>query len=397
MPLNPPLDRKLRMGLVGGGRGAFVGRVHATAACLDNRAVLVAGALSSDPVKARESAPDYGIAPERAYGSYQEMVEKEKQLPESERIDFVSVATPNHTHFEIARAFAEAGFNVMCDKPMTFDLAQAEELARIVQRTGVVFAVTHNYTGYPLVRQARDMARGGELGEVQAVRVVYLQGSLRRQRTPEQQRRFAWKTDPARAGSSGCFGDIGIHAYNLARFITGLLPDQVSCLLERFERGALDDYGVAALRYINGGLGTITASRISHGRENGLRIEVDGTRGSLQWHQEEPNRLLYRVNGQPHRLLTRDPGAPHLTPAAVASCRLPGGHPEGFLEAFANVYTAAFTDIARRAAGQPFDGEQTLYPNVRDGVDGMNFIARCVASSQEGGAWQSLRHPLCQP
>jgi predicted dehydrogenase len=317
------------------------------------------------------------------------MVEKEKQLPAGERIDFVSVATPNHTHFEIARAFAEAGFNIICDKPMTLDLPQAEALAAVVQRAGIVFAVMHNYTGYPLVRLARDMIRSGELGEINTVRTSYLQGSLRRQRTPEQQRRFAWKTDPARAGSSGCFGDIGIHAYNLCRFITGLLPEQVSCLLERFDGGALDDYGVAALRFRNGGLGTLTASRISHGRENGLRIEIDGTRGSLEWHQEEPNNLLVRANGQPHRLYTRDPNAVYSTPTARGSCRLPADHPEAFLEAFANVYTAAYDDIVRRAAGQALDAEP-LYPNVRDGVDGVSFVAQCVASASDHGAWQSL-------
>ena len=398
MPINAPLNRKLRMGLVGGGRGSFIGRVHATAARLDHRAVLVAGALSSDLEKARASAEDYGIPPERAYGSYQEMVEAERKLPEGERIDFVSIATPNHTHFEIARAFAEAGFNVMCDKPMTLDLAQAEELAGVVQNSGVVFALTHNYTGYPLVRQARDMVRAGDLGEVQAVRVLYLQGTLRRQRTPEQQRRFAWKTDPARAGISGCFGDIGIHAYNLARFVTGLLPDDISCLLTTFEPvSSLDDYGVAAIRFQNGGLGTITASRISHGRENGLRIEVDGTKGSLEWYQEEPNRMLFRVNGQPHRIYSRDPNAPYLTPSARASCRLPGGHPEAFFEAFANVYTAAFDDMARRAASQKVDSAASLYPNVQDGVDGVNFITQSVASSRDNGAWTSLKHPLCRP
>jgi predicted dehydrogenase len=326
------------------------------------------------------------------------MVEAEAKLPEGERIDFVTVATPNHTHFEIARAFAGAGFNVVCDKPMTFDLAQAEELAGVVQRAGIVFAVTHNYTGYPLARQARDMTRGGDLGAVQAVRVHYLQGTLRRQRTPEQQGRFAWKTDPARAGASGCFGDIGVHAYNLGRFITGLLPDRISCLLETFERGgALDDYGVAAIRFRNGALGTITASRISHGRENGLRIEVDGTKGSLEWHQEEPNRLLFRVNSRPHAIYARDPNAPYLTPTAKASCRLPGGHPEAFFEAFANVYIAAFEDMARRAAGEAVDESGGLYPNVQDGVDGMNFIMQAVASSKDNGAWVSLAHPLCRP
>jgi predicted dehydrogenase len=397
MPTNPPLNRKLLMGLVGGAPGAFIGRVHVTAATLDNRAVLVAGAFSSDPARSRAAAPEYGVPPERAYGSYQEMVAAETQRPEGERIDFVSVATPNHTHFEIARAFAEAGFNVLCDKPMTFDLAQAEELAKVVRRAGVVFAVTHNYTGYPLVRQSRDMVRGGELGEVNAVRTFYLQGSLRRQRTAEQQQRFAWKTDPARAGASGCFGDIGIHAYNLTRFITGLLPEQVSCHLKTFERGGrLDDYGTAVLRYANGALGTLTASRISHGRENDLRIEIDGTRGSLEWHQEEPDRMWLRANGRPHRLYTRDPNAPHTADNARTSCRTPAGHPEGFLEAFANVYAAAFEDMIARAAGRAVDDSTSLYPNVADGVDGTHFVAQCVASSGQDGAWLSLRHPLCR-
>src|SRR5437773_7215495 len=227
MGVNPPLNRKLRMGLIGGGQGAFIGRVHATAAILDNRAVLVAGALSSDAAKAKASAPDYDIKPERAYASYQEMIAAEAKLPASERIDFVSVATPNHTHFEIAKGFAEAGFNVLCDKPMTFDLAQAEELAKVVQKTGVVFAVTHNYTGYPLVRQARDMVKAGELGEIQAVRANYIQGWLRTRLEKDSQKQAAWRTDPKKSGAAGCFGDIGTHAYNLSRYITGLLPEQI--------------------------------------------------------------------------------------------------------------------------------------------------------------------------
>src|SRR6516164_7889983 len=261
MPVNPPLNRKLRMGLVGGGQGAFIGRVHATAAVLDNRAALVAGALSADPAKAKASAPDYDIKPERAYGSYQEMVAAESKLPASDRIDFVSIATPNHMHFPIAKAFAEAGFNVMCDKPMTFDLAQAEELAKIVQKTGVVFAVTHNYTGYPLVRQARDMVKAGELGEINAIRATYVQGWLRRRLEKDKQKQASWRTDPSKSGAAGCFGDIGSHAYNLSRFITGLLPDQVSCTLKTFEEGReLDDYGTAVIRFQNGALGTVTAS-----------------------------------------------------------------------------------------------------------------------------------------
>jgi predicted dehydrogenase len=397
MGINAPLNRKLRMGLVGGGQGAFIGRVHATAAILDNRAVLVAGALSADPSKAKASAPDYDIKPERAYGSYQEMVAGESKLPSAERIDFVSVATPNHTHFEIAKAFAEAGFNVMCDKPLTYDLAQAEQLAKIVQKAGVVFGVTHNYTGYPLVRQARDMIRSGELGEINAVRAFYVQGWLRRRLERDKQKQASWRTDPKRSGAAGCFGDIGTHAYNLGRFITGLLPDQVSCILKTFEAGReLDDYGIAAIRYQNGGLGTVTASQISHGRENDLWIEVDGTKGALEWHQEEPNKMLFRVNGQPHRLYTRDPNAPFTTETAKASSRLPSGHPEAFFEAFANIYTAAYTDMAARAGGQKVDSSKSLYPNVADGVDGMNFITQCVASSKQDGHWLSLKHPLCR-
>lgn len=397
MSVNPPLNRKLRMGLVGGGQGAFIGRVHATAAIMDNRAVLVAGALSSDAAKAKASAADYDIKPERAYGSYKEMAAAEAKLPATERIDFVSVATPNHTHFEIAKTFAEAGFNVMCDKPMTFDLAQAEELARIAAKTGVVFGVTHNYTGHPLVRQARDMVLAGELGEINAVRSFYIQGWLRRRLEKEGQKQASWRTDPKRSGAAGCFGDIGTHAYNLARFTTGLLPDQISCHLKVFEPGRdLDDYGTAIIRFQNGALGTVTASQISHGRENDLWIEIDGTKGGLEWHQEEPNKMLYRVNGQPHRIYTRDPNAPFTTGTAKASCRIPSGHPEGYLEAFANVYAAAFDDMARRACNQKVDSAKSLYPNVADGVDGMNFITQCVASSKQNGAWLSLKHALCR-
>jgi predicted dehydrogenase len=397
MAVNAPLNRKLRMGLIGGGQGAFIGKVHSIAGTLDNRAVLVAGALSSDPVKARASAPDYDIPPERAYGSYQEMIAGELKLPPGQRVDFVSVATPNHTHYEIAKAFAEAGFNVLCDKPLTFDLAQAEDLAKVVQRTGVVFAVTHNYTGYPLVRQAREMVQAGELGEINAVRAFYIQGWLRTRLELQGQKQSSWRTDPGRSGAAGCFGDIGTHAYNLGRSVTGLLPEQISCHLKVFEPGrALDDYGTAVIRFTNGALGTVTASQISHGRENDLWIEVDGTKGALEWHQEEPNKMLVRRNGQPHQVYTRA-GGDYLGKTAAASTRIPSGHPEAFLEAFANIYTAAYSDMIARAEGKAFDAAHSLYPNVADGVDGMNFITQCVASSAENGAWKSLEHPLCRP
>jgi predicted dehydrogenase len=396
MPVNAPLNRKLRMGLIGGGQGAFIGAVHMRAAILDNRATLVAGALSSDPARSKASAADYDIAPERAYGSYREMAEKEAELPADQRIDFVSIATPNHTHFEIAKCFAEAGFNVLCDKPLTFDLAQAEELASIVEKTGVVFGVTHNYTGYPLVRQAREMIRAGELGEINAIRAFYIQGWLRTRLEADNQKQAAWRTDPSKSGIAGCFGDIGTHAYNLGRYITGLLPEQISCHLKVFESGrALDDYGTAIIRYTNGALGTVTASQISHGRENDLWIEVDGTKGALEWHQEEPNKLLVRMNGKPHQIYTRA-GGPYLSALAGASSRLPSGHPEAFFEAFANIYSSVYDDIVKRAAGQLVDGCNSVYPNVADGVDGMNFITQSVASSREGGAWLSLKHVKCR-
>ena len=390
---NGALNRKLRMALVGGGQGAFIGRVHATAAILDNRAELVAGALSSDPEKAKASAPSYDIKPDRAYGSIAELIEKESALPEDQRVDFISVATPNHTHFPIAKAALDAGFNVICDKPMTFDLDQAEELQQIVETSGAVFALTHNYTGYPLVRAARQMVKDGELGEIQAIRSNYIQGWLRSRLEQDDQKQAAWRTDPKKSGAAGAFGDIGTHAYNLSRYITGLLPAEISCNLKIFAPGRqLDDYGHAVIRFENGALGTVTASQISHGRENDLFIEIDGTEGAIAWRQEEPNKMLLRKNGRPHQLYTRDPNAPYLNEAGSAACRLPSGHPEAFFEAFANVYRSAYDAIVKRISGESFETKNTVYPNVYDGVDGMHFIQQCVASSKENGAWLPMKH-----
>ena len=394
MSTNGKLNRKLRMALVGGGPGAFIGRVHVTAAVLDNRASLVAGAFSSDPAKSKSVAPDYDVPVSRAYGSVDEMIATEKALPADQRIDFVTVATPNHTHFPIAKAALAGGFNVICDKPLTLDLAQAEELLAAARSSGAVFAVTHNYTGYPLVRQARQMILNGELGEIQAVRAFYIQGWLRSRLEESGQKQAAWRTDPSKSGAAGCFGDIATHAYNLARYMTGLLPDKVSANLKIFEPGrALDDYGHAVIRFKNGGLGTVTASQISHGRENDLFIEIDGTKGALSWRQEEPNLMVVRRNGQPHAMYTRDPNAPFMNDLGKAACRLPSGHPEAFFEAFANVYRGAYDDMIKRATGESFSLTDTVYPNIADGVDGMNFIQQCVASSQQDGAWLSLAHP----
>ena len=393
MTTNNDLNRKLRMALVGGGQGSFIGRVHCTAAVLDNRAALVAGALSSNPERAKASAPDYDIPVDRAYGSYQELIESELSLPANERVDFISIATPNFTHFEIAKAAVEAGFNVICDKPMTFDLAQAEELATAVDQSNVVFAVSHNYTGYPLVRQAREMILNGELGEIQAVRSNYIQGWLRTRLETDEQKQAAWRTDPTKSGAAGCFGDIATHAYNLGRYMTGLLPAEISCHLKTFEEGRqLDDYGTAIIRFDNGGLGTVTASQISHGRENDLSIEIDGTLGAIQWRQEEPNQLVVRANGQPLKIYTRDPNAPFMNEAGASACRLPSGHPEAFFEAFANVYRSAYDAMIDRAMDREYERRDTVFPNVHDGVEGMYFIQQCVASSAENGAWLPLKH-----
>jgi len=394
---NGSLNRKLRMALVGGGQGSFIGRVHATAAVLDNRAALVAGALSSNAERAKASAPAYDIAEDRAYGSIGELIEKELALPADQRIDFVSVATPNHTHFAIAKAAVDAGFNVICDKPMTFDLAQAEELLTAVEASNVVFAVSHNYTGYPLVRQAREMIFGGELGEINAIRSNYIQGWLRTRLEADDQKQAAWRTDPTKSGVAGCFGDIGTHAYNLGRYMTGLLPEEISCHLKVFVDGrSLDDYGHAVIRYENGALGTVTASQISHGRENDLFIEIDGTKGALQWRQENPNEMIVRQNGKPHQIYTRDPNAPFMNASGAAACRLPAGHPEAFFEAFANVYRFAYDNMVARAAGESFEKRDTIYPNIYDGVEGMFFIEQCVASSKEGGAWLNMKHPAAR-
>ncbi|WP_298868163.1 Gfo/Idh/MocA family oxidoreductase [uncultured Gimesia sp.] len=386
--MNGQLNRKLRMALVGGGQGSFIGRVHSIAACLDNRAELVAGALSSNPERAKASAPAYDIKPERAYGSIEELVEKESGLPEDERVDFISIATPNFTHFSIAKTAVEAGFNVVCDKPMTFDLGQAEELQSLVEKSGVVFAVSHNYTGYPLVRMAREMILNGDFGEIQAVRSNYIQGWLRSRLEEEDQKQAAWRTDPSKSGAAGAFGDIATHAYNLGRYMTGLLPEEISCNLKIFAPGRkLDDYGHAVIRFQNGAMGTVTASQISHGRENDLFIEIDGTKGALAWRQEEPNQMVIRRNGQPHSVYTRDPNAPYMNESGAAACRLPSGHPEAFFEAFANIYRSAFDAMINRITGQPIEPKNTIYPNVYDGVEGMFFIQQSVASSHENGAW----------
>jgi len=389
--INQPLNRKLRMALVGGGGSGLFGRVHVLAAGLDQRAELVAGALSSDPDKSRQAAEAFGLSRQRGYGSYRELIDGERRLAADQRADFLTIATPNHTHFEIARAALEAGFHVVCEKPLTNDLAEAVQLARLVEQTRAVFVVAHGYSGYPMVRQAREMIAARELGRIHAVRIHYLQGGLWGQVQGQTPARGAWKADPAQAGPSGTLADIGTHAFHLLRFTTGLTPQTLSATLANV-RGLrpLEDYGHVVLRCTDGALATISVSQVTHGRLNDLSLEVDGSRGSLAWRQDEVDRLVVRRHNQPVQIYERNRRNAY-NDVVQAACRLPGGHPEGLFEALANLYGDAFDAMSGRAAGQDSAGWQPIYPSVYDGVEGVYFVQLCLASHGEQGTWQRWR------
>jgi len=375
------------MGLIGGGGAAFIGKVHAISATLDNRARLCAGALSSDPQRAKDSASIFGIHEDRAYENVQQLIDSELQLHEKDRIDFVSIATPNHTHAEIAQTALKAGFHVICDKPMTNKVEEARELVKTVEQTGKIFALTHNYTGYPMIRQAREIIESGEIGDILAIRATYLQGWLTLLDESVTASRGVWKSDPAKAGS-GSLGDIGTHAYNLLRFVTGLNVNQLAATTESFHpTRRLDDYGLIQLRMDNGALGIITYSQMSHGRLNDFTLEIDGTAGALSWNQEDPNRLIVQRQGAATEIMHRHPAGEYMHELARLATRIPGGHPEGFYEAFANIYRAAYDDIARNIANGFNPGINTLYPNVYDGLEGVRLIERVQASSEENNAW----------
>ena len=375
-PSNP-----IRLGMVGGGRDAFIGAVHRTAARLDNNFHLVAGALSSTPDKALASAADLGLP--RGYGSWEEMLEKERSLPEGERIEAVSIVTPNHLHFPVAKAFAEAGFHVICDKPLVHTSEQARELTRIVAEKGLVFGVTYNYSGYPMVREARRLVRDGAIGRVRKVIVEYNQGWLAtRLEATGENKQSEWRTDPRRSGIGGAIGDIGSHAENLVSTITGLEIDAICADLTTFVPGReLDDDANLLLRFEGGARGLLTVSQIEVGEENDLRIRVYGETGSLTWHQEDPNRLVHKTLDGPARLLTR--GNSYLGAAATAATRIPAGHPEAFLEAFANVY-AGVADAIRGVDGAD-------YPTVVDGARGVAFIEATVRSAGSDAKWTPMR------
>lgn len=374
--------------MVGGGRDAFIGGVHRMAMRLDGKIELVAGAFSSNPQKAKLSGEDLLLDPKRVYADYRTMATEEGRLPAGERIDFVSVVTPNRTHVPVAKACLEAGFNVVCDKPLAFNLEEARALRDIVKKTGKVFALTHNYTGYPMVKEARELVRNGELGEILKVVAEYPQGWLIKPIDEEGQKQASWRTDPQQAGASGCIGDIGTHAANLGRYITGLRIDEVCAEFTSFVKGRqLEDDANLLIRYKGGAKGVLIASQISIGEENDLNIRVYGAKGSLEWHQEDPNELIVKYADKPRRTYRR--GNEYVSDIAKRFTRLPSGHPEAFIEAFANVYVEAARAIEAEVNGQPVPRDCD-FPTVDDGVEGMAFIATAVQSAKAGGAWTRM-------
>ena len=378
---------RLRYGMVGGGKDAFIGAVHRMAARLDDLMVLTAGALSAEPEKAKLSGQILGLAPERVYATYQQMARAE--AARADGIEAVVIVTPNHLHFPAAKAFLEAGIDVICDKPLSMNTTEASELVRLQRQTGLVFAVTLNNTGYPMVRQAREMVAASDLGELRLVHAAYLQDWLTLPIDADGQKQAEWRTDPARAGQSAVLGDIGVHAHNLAHFITNLDVAEVAADLTTFVPGRrLDDNAHVLLRYANGARGTLLASQVAPGNLNNLSVKVYGAKAGLEWNGESPEVLRFTPLGEPTRLIVR--GGPANSSEAQRGSRMPAGHPEGYIEGFANLYRDAVGLIRARRAGQaPDAGLLTAVPSVVDGAKGVRFVEACVQSSQRGGAWTS--------
>jgi len=383
------LQRKLKFGQVGGGRDSFIGAVHRRAAISDGFTEFVAGALSSDPAKARLSGQDLLLAPERNYGSWQEMLDQESKLPEGERIDFVSIVTPNHVHFEPALAFVEAGFHVVLDKPMVHTSAQAQALIKAVEKHGVVFGVTHNYTGYPMVKEARDWVRSGKLGRLQRVVVEYPQGWLLQKIEEEGQKQAEWRTDPARSGVAGAVGDIGSHCENLVSYITGLEIDSLCADVNTFVAGRrLDDDASVLLRFKNGARGVLWISQIAAGEENGINIRVYGAEAGLFWEQEHPNWLYFKPPDAPMQVYKRGNG--YFGEAASRATHLPFGHPEAFFEAFGNIYMNIADTIRARLEGREPTALELDFPTVYDGARGVKFIEKVIESGRSDQKWVSF-------
>lgn len=379
--------RRLRLGMVGGGEGAFIGAVHRLAARMDDRWELVAGCFSRDAERGRRSAAALHVASDRAYAGARAMARSEAERADG--IDAVAIVTPNSSHHAIARAFLDAGIHVICDKPLTTTLADAHDLVRAVRETGRVFALTHNYTGYPMVRHAREMVAAGELGAIRVVQVEYLQDWLSTPVEESGQKQAAWRVDPAEAGPAGSLGDLGTHAYNLAEFVTGLRAESVCADLTAFVPGRrLDDHAQAMLRFAGGARGMLWSSQVAPGNENALRLRVFGEKGGLDWAQEQPNQLRWSPLSEAPRILSRGVGP--LSSAASHATRIPAGHPEGYLEAFAQIYRDAAEQVAATIEGRAPDPASLLVPTVEDGLRGIAFVAACLESSGRGGAWTAL-------
>ena len=383
------MKRKLRMGMVGGGRGAFIGAVHRIAAHMDGQIELVCGCFSSNPDNSRKSAKDFYLPADRAYDSYQAMFKAEAKLPEGERMDFVSIVTPNHMHYPIAMAALNAGFHVVCDKPMTMTLSQAKTLERKVKSTKLLFALTHNYTGYPMVKEARDLVQSDKMGKVRRVNVEYPQGWLAGRLEKTGQKQADWRTDPKRAGASCCMGDIGTHCENLAEYIAGTPISELSADLNTFVRGRkLDDDGSVLLRFKNGARGVLWASQICVGRENELKIRVFCEKGSIEWHQQEPNTLIVDWIDKPRQLIRASTGFEGKS--AQGAQRTPAGHPEGYLEGFANIYKSFGAHLEKVLSGKKVKPGEFEYPGVADGVRGMAFLEAVVKSNTSKQRWTKV-------
>ena len=380
------MHKRIRLGMVGGGQGAFIGAVHRIAARLDDRYELVAGALSSNPERAATSAEEIGINSDRSYADFRKMAAAESKRVDG--IEAVAIVTPNHLHAEVSIAFAEVGIDVICDKPMTFSLEEALEVANVVKKSGVTFTLTHNYTGYPMIREARSLVHNGTLGKIRVIKSRYLQDWLTTDLENQGLKQAEWRTDPSRSGAAGSVGDIGSHAFHLARYITGLELESLAADLTTFVPGRkLDDDASILLRYADGARGSLWCSQVAVGHENDLQIAIYGEKASLQWVQENPNELTFCVHGEPPVKLTR--GGSQQSLWAKQATRIPAGHPEGYLEAFAQIYTDAADLILHRRENYPSNNPAPI-PNLEDGIAGMKFIRAAVRSSQNGGNWEML-------
>ncbi len=376
-------EARIRLGMVGGGSGAFIGAVHRIAARIDDHYELVAGALSSTPEKARQSGLELGLDPARTYDDFKSMAIREARLKNG--IEAVAIVTPNHMHYPAAREFLKRGIHVICDKPLTSNLSDARKLMKVAQESDALFILTHNYTGYPMVRQAREMVKNGDLGELRIVQVEYPQDWLAEPIEQAGQKQAAWRTDPKQSGAGGSTGDIGTHAYNLASFVTGLELEELAADVHTFVPGRrLDDNAHVMLRFRGGAKGMLWCSQVATGHENGLRLRVYGTKGGIEWVQADPNYLWFTELGKPRQLLTRAGAGANA--AANRVSRIPGGHPEGYLEGFATIYSEAARAIQARRRGEACD-PSVIYPTVEDGVKGVAFVEACIASSKKNGSW----------